>query len=206
MITSFEEGKSATEFGNIEDRYSLYIPSAYGVAIKILRNPEQAEDAVQDAFLKFWRNPNSYDPQQSFLKWFLTVVRNTCIDMIRRKKHKQFQSIYQEDITDGVISIIDEGLSPEEEVWLSLQRSEIKAALKALPALQKYFIELAFFNGMTHNQIASLTGNSLGAVKGQIRQGLLKLKIQLDADKVLDDIAGAGGIKKRNETVGLAVA
>lgn len=164
------------DFAAVEELYGRYSRQAFGLALKILNSNEAAEDAVQDAFLRFWKQPNSFDSSRGrFSTWLLSVVHNLCIDQLRRKRNKAV-SIDQQEAQEHLNYMADEQVAIEEEVWLGMQRTAIRKAMGDLPLEQRRVIELAFFNGLTHQEIAQETGQPLGTVKSRIRQGLMKLK------------------------------
>ena len=164
------------DFTAVEELYGRYSRQAFGLALKILNSTEAAEDAVQDAFLRFWKQPKSFDASRGkFSTWLLSVVHNLCIDQLRRKRNKAV-SIDQQEAQERLNYMADERVAIEEEVWLGMQRNVIRKAMDNLPLDQRKVIELAFFNGLTHQEIAQQTGQPLGTVKSRIRQGLMKLK------------------------------
>ncbi|MBN9389895.1 MAG: sigma-70 family RNA polymerase sigma factor [Chloroflexi bacterium] len=164
------------DFAAVEELYGRYSRQAFGLALKILNSNEAAEDAVQDAFLRFWKQPKSFDASRGkFSTWLLSVVHNLCIDQLRRKRNKAV-SIDQQEAQEHLSYLADEQVAIEEEVWQGMQRKVIRKALDKLPVEQRRVIELAFFNGLTHQEIASATGQPLGTIKSRIRQGLMKLK------------------------------
>ena len=172
LVARVREG----DYRAIEELYTRYSRQTYGLALRILNNSESAEDAVQDAFLRFWRQPASFDPERGrFITWLLSVVHNLCIDQVRRKRH-QTVSLDQEETQQQINYLADNSTPVEEEVWLGMQRTVIHQALTNLPQEQRSLIEMAFFKGLTHMEIASSTGQPLGTVKSRIRQGLMKLK------------------------------
>lgn len=164
------------DFAAVEELYGRYSRQAFGLALKILNSNEAAEDAVQDAFLRFWKQPKSFDSSRGrFSTWLLSVVHNLCIDQIRRKRNKAV-SIDQQEAQEHLNYMADEQVAIEEEVWLGMQRTVIRKAMNDLPLEQRRVIELAFFKGLTHQEIAQETSQPLGTVKSRIRQGLMKLK------------------------------
>ena len=168
-------------FNKVEELYHLYKQLAFGLALKILKNKESAEDATHEAFLRLLRNQTSYDPTKgAFPKWFLTVVYNICIDQIRKNSNRHLFSFEHPQIEPQINYLVDLHRPVDEQVWLKMQQINIQNALNKLPVRQREFIELAFFKGLSHSRIACLTGQPLGTVKCQIRQGLLRLKDQLD--------------------------
>jgi RNA polymerase sigma-70 factor (ECF subfamily) len=172
LVTRVQTG----DFTAVEELYGRYSRQAFGLALKILNSHEAAEDAVQDAFVRFWKQPKSFDPTRGrFGSWLLSVVHNLCIDQLRRKRNKAV-SIDQQEAQERLNYMADEQVAIEEEVWLGMQRTAIKKAMDNLPPEQRRVIELAFFGGLTHQEIAQETGQALGTVKSRIRQGLIKLK------------------------------
>jgi RNA polymerase sigma-70 factor, ECF subfamily len=172
------------DFAALEELYNLYSRAAFGLAIKILRNSEAAEDAVHDAFLRFWKQPANFDPKRGrFVTWLLSVVHNLCIDQLRRK-YQSDVSLDQSQTQDYISELADQKSDIEEEVWLGMQRKIVRQALESLPAEQRFVIELAFFKGLTHQEIADQTGQPLGTVKSRIRQGLKKLKEVMTAIEI----------------------
>lgn len=166
----------AGNFLALEQLYERYSRQSYGLALKILTNPEAAEDIIQEAFLKFWKHPGSFDPQRGrFATWLLSVVHNLCIDQLRRKRAAAV-SLDQEEGLEQVANIPDNSASVEEEVWLGMQRNLVQQALGNLPTEQRVVIELAYYKGLTQQEIAVQTGLPLGTVKSRVRQGLLKLR------------------------------
>lgn len=166
----------AGNFLALEQLYERYSRQSYGLALKILTNPEAAEDIIQEAFLKFWKQPGSFDPQRGrFATWLLSVVHNLCIDQLRRKRATAV-SLDQEEGLEQVANIPDNSASVEEEVWLGMQRNLVQKALGNLPPEQRVVIELAYYKGLTQQEIAVQTGLPLGTVKSRVRQGLLKLR------------------------------
>jgi RNA polymerase sigma-70 factor, ECF subfamily len=175
------------DFTALEELYNRYSRAAFGLAYKVLNNSESAEDAVHDAFLRFWKQPENYDPKRGrFVTWLLSVVHNLCIDFLRRKQQSVL-SLDQNNTQDYVAELADQTLDVEEEVWLGMQRKIVRQALGDLPDEQRFVIELAFFKGLTHQEIADHTGQPLGTVKSRIRQGLKKLKDFLQGLELRDN-------------------
>lgn len=163
------------ENSELEELYTAYNRQAFSLALKMLGDREAAEDLVQEAFVKVWQRSESYDPKRGrFATWMLTIVHNLCIDQLRKKRLKA-TSLDQDETQDWFSYIPDQRSGPEEEVWSKLRRETIRRNMQRLSVEQRELIELAFFAGYSHTQIAAQTGRSLGTVKYCIRQGLLKL-------------------------------
>lgn len=159
--------------------YDRYRRLAMAVAFRILNDTTAAEDALQDAFLQVWRNNSSFRPDRGSVKsWLLTIVRNASIDRLRGREGRARQDRPIEDME----YLLGEGDDPFVEAAASMQMEEIQAALRNLPDEQRYAITLAFFNGLTHQEIAERMGIPLGTVKGRMRLGLKKMRQQLIED------------------------
>ncbi|HEY0831011.1 MAG TPA: sigma-70 family RNA polymerase sigma factor [Candidatus Dormibacteraeota bacterium] len=152
--------------------YDRYAGLAYGVAIRVLGDPARAEDAVQDAFMSVWNHAASFDAERGSLRaWLLTSVRNRCIDYLRgRGAHERQEHQLQPEVAYS-ISPSD----PWHEVALSLERAAVRDAMASLPAEQRQVVEMAYFGGYTHTEIADMTRVPLGTVKGRMRLALEKM-------------------------------
>ncbi len=169
------------DYAALEELYKLYSRPAFGLALRMLSNTESAEDTVHDAFLKFWKQPALYDPQRGrFLTWLLGVVHNLCIDQLRRKSRLNISL----DREEGQQIVAVEDSDFEEEVWHGIRRGLIQQALGQLTPEQRNLIELAYFKGLTRQEIASKTGQPLSTVKNHIRVGLNRLKAIMETFEV----------------------
>ncbi len=155
--------------GAIYDRYSRVV---YSVALRVLRDPASAEDVVQDVFLGLWRRPDSFISARGSLGgWLAVVARNRSIDTLRRKRpSEQVEEVYLASPFD---------LASEAERNTMMQRA--RAVIVRLPLEQRKALEMAYFDGLTHSEIAEVTGDPLGTVKTRIRTALLSLRKELEA-------------------------
>jgi RNA polymerase sigma-70 factor, ECF subfamily len=146
------------------DRYSRIV---YSVALRVLRDPAAAEDVMQEIFMQVWRNPNSFVAARGSLGGWLSVVsRNRSIDSLRRKRpSEQVEEMNLPSSTN---------IADEAEHNILMQRA--RAAVVLLPAEQRKTLEMAFFDGLTHSEIAEMTGDPLGTVKTRIRSALASLR------------------------------
>lgn len=151
------------------EKYSLRL---YRMAYQVTQQPENAEEIVQDVFFQIWRWPRRWDPNRgSFLSWALTVTRYTAIDHIRRKQNQpSFYPLHEEYNQAATHPSPDTGADHTQ-----LARA-VRESLKKLPHEQRAVILLAFFRGMTHEDIAKHLSLPLGTVKSRIRLGMKKLK------------------------------
>ena len=151
---------------------------AYSVAYRVLSEGQAAEEVVQDAFMTLWKKAGTFDPDRGagVRAWLLTIVRNAAIDSIRRRNRYGSKEV-ELDVEAQFRSNDD----PVAEVLTSLDRSVIQKAMRELPDDQRLAIELAYFEGLTHREIAERYGLPLGTVKGRLRLGLHKLQEGLTA-------------------------
>ena len=164
--------------------YDRYGPLAYSVSVRILGDPGKAEDVVQDAFLKLWHSAARFDSHRGSLRtWVITAVRNRSIDYLRgRSAHeRQEREIPVETEADGV------GSDPWREVAATIERDVIREALASLPAEQRQTVELAYFGGYSHREIAEMIQVPLSTIKGRMRLALEKLHSYLQGRGFLHD-------------------
>ena len=151
--------------------------------MRILGDPGRAEDAVQDAFMSVWSHAASFDAERGSLRaWLLTSVRNRCIDYLRGRGSRERQERELQPDVAYAASTTD----PWREVALSLERNALRDAVASLPAEQRQVIELAYFGGYSHVEIAGMTRVPLGTVKGRMRLGLEKLSSYLRGRGLVD--------------------
>ncbi len=163
----------AEALGLLYDRYRRL---AMSVAYRILEDATAAEDCLQDAFVQVWRNHTSFHPERGSVKsWLLTIVRNAAIDRHRGREGRA----RQDRPIDEVEYLLSENDDPHVQAVDSMQAEQIQAAIRSLPDEQREAITLAFFNGLTHQEIAERMGVPLGTVKGRMRLGLKKMRQQL---------------------------
>ena len=149
------------------DLYDRYSGVVYGVALRVLANTTAAEDVVQEIFLQLWRKPDSFNAERGRLgPWLAVIARNRAIDHLRKRP-------LEDDIDELPIST---GIDLESDSAQKLAIEKIRGVLAQLPQDQRKALEMAFFEGMTHSEIAGKTGEPLGTIKTRIRTGLLALR------------------------------
>lgn len=155
--------------GTLYDRHSR---TAYSLAYRMMGERTAAEDLLQEAFLQVWRAAGSYRAERASVRtWILSIVHHRSIDQLRsvasrRRVHDRVEAEFS-------ISQSSEAFA---ETWRNLQREKVREALRVLPAEQLKVLELGYFSGYTHMEIAELLGLPLGTVKGRMRMGLKKLR------------------------------
>jgi len=160
----------ARAFEAVYDRHGA---AAFSLAYRIAGNRTVAEDIVQEAFLSVWRSAVRYSPDRGSLRsWLLSVVHNRAIDSIRR-------SVVHDSRRASAEGIEERKAAPELTDVEAFRREEaqtVRSAMERLPADQLRVIELAYFGGFTHTQIAEMLGMPLGTVKGRMRLALDKMR------------------------------
>jgi RNA polymerase sigma-70 factor (ECF subfamily) len=162
--------------GELYDRFSGPL---YGTALRIVREPAEAQDVVHDAFITLWEKSSGFDPSRgNAFSWMVTLVRNRAIDRVRMRRRRMellaesAPSDFGMDGSSGAASASDVAASGDEA-------RAVREAVATLPAEQKRAVELAFFGGLTQEEIARKLQEPLGTVKARIRRGLLKLRDSL---------------------------
>jgi RNA polymerase sigma-70 factor (ECF subfamily) len=154
--------------------YSRLAPGLYGMAFRMMNDAKEAEDVLQEGFTYIWRKANNYDPaRSSAYAWAVMIVRNKAIDRLRAR---QRGNRLREKVTSetGFFAERDDSSA---QVPISRERNaEVREALQKIAPEQRQAVELAFFSGLTHEQIAEQLGAPLGTIKARIRRGLLRLR------------------------------
>ena len=161
-----------------EELYDRHSRAVYGLVLRILQQASTAEEVVQDVFLQLWRSAGQYDQARgSFIPWLLTLARNRALDQLRLKSERQRR---REDQTEELPAVVT---MPDIEGSLDEKRRarRVRELIGSLNPQQKRAIELAYFEGLSHSEIANALKEPLGTVKSWIRSGLLRLKEGLQA-------------------------
>jgi RNA polymerase sigma-70 factor (ECF subfamily) len=169
---------TAGQLDALQELYDRYRVMAYSIALRITSDASLAEDVVQDAFLGVWRNASRYVEGRGSVKtWVLAIVHHRAVDAVRRRRPTT-ELPEREDIPPPQLTVPD--IWPD--VAAELDRAEIAAALATLSPAQREAIELAYWGGLTQQEIAERTGAPLGTVKSRVRLGLLALRGALTGD------------------------
>jgi RNA polymerase sigma-70 factor (ECF subfamily) len=159
------------------DRYSTLV---FSVSLRVLHDSQLAEDVVQEVFLRLWRQPISYDPTRGrFISWLMSVTRNRSLDELRRVTRRMRSEDVEDDEPGHEIPAVGHLDDPQAELIVAEARAAVRAAMTRLPPAQRRVIELAYFGGLTHVEIAERTGDPLGTVKTRVRLGMRKLRESL---------------------------
>jgi RNA polymerase sigma-70 factor (ECF subfamily) len=151
--------------------HQQYADLVYSVAYRMLNDQMAAEEVTQDTFMRLWRKAETYDSSRgSFGTWLLTITRRLAIDLYRKQRRDPLQNPV---FMNGNVERWENVLGSEERIDL---KRTLVAVMQALPEEQRQAIELAYFYGMSHSQIAEYLDQPLGTVKTRIRLGMQKLR------------------------------
>lgn len=151
----------------------------FSTSLRVLGDVTAAEDITQEVFLRLWRQPDSFDAMRGrFVTWLLSVTRNRAVDELRSRGRRQRREEPLPEMFDRNLLAADSA-DPAWSAQLAEERRAVRAALATLPPEQRLAIEMAYFKGMTQQEIASELGQPLGTVKTRIRLGMQKLKATL---------------------------
>jgi RNA polymerase sigma-70 factor, ECF subfamily len=152
--------------------YDATSSRAYGLALRVVRNPAHAEEVVQEAYLDAWRSSSRYDPERgSALGWLLTIVHRKAVDRVRSAEaatnrdatyHRETQQVDHDQTAEAAHA--------------SLEAQRVRGAVATLTDVQREAVELAFFGGYTHTEVATMLDVPVGTAKTRIRDGLIRLR------------------------------
>lgn len=152
----------------------------YSLAFRMLHSEGDAEEVLMDVYLKAWQNASSFDDSRgSVLAWLVTMTRTTAIDRIR---YRRVAGRTTEPLPEGFSRQLATTETPEQTTLLHEAQATVLAALAQLPPEQQAALELAFFSGLSHAEVAARLGLPLGTLKSRIRLGLQRLKLLLGPD------------------------
>ena len=158
-------------FGALYDRFS---PGLYSFVLRMTHDEAEAQDVLQEGFAHIWRRASTYDPVRSSpFTWAVMILRNKAIDRMRVRQ-RQERTLEKATVEFSHFPEADESAAGEPE--RRDQGMLVRSALTQIPTDQKQAVEMAFFSGLTHEEIAERLGTPLGTIKARIRRGLLKLR------------------------------
>jgi RNA polymerase sigma-70 factor (ECF subfamily) len=166
----------------LEELYDRYKTMAYSIAYRITNDVTLAEDVVQEAFLGAWRNAARYVEGRGSVKtWLLAIVHHRAIDAIRRRRPTT-ELPEREEVPPAALTLPDVWA----EVSAGLDAEAVRGALSVLSDVQREAIELAYFGGLTQQEIATRTGTPLGTIKSRMRLGLLAMRRSLTGEEAVE--------------------
>jgi RNA polymerase sigma factor (sigma-70 family) len=153
----------------LAELYDRFGHVAYGLALRVVRDPALAEDAVQEAFLALWRSAARFVPERAKAStWILTLVHRRAVDIVRREEPRRTEPLEAAPQPSANVT--------EDEAWLRLRRTRVQEALRRLPDQQREALELAYFGGFTQSELADRLGEPLGTIKSRMFTGLARLR------------------------------
>jgi RNA polymerase sigma-70 factor (ECF subfamily) len=172
----------------LADLYDRHGRSVFGLATRILGDPAEAEDLTQDVFTLAWKNAARYDPARGAVAaWLLVTTRTRAIDRIRARRSRPQGG--SDDDGRKMANIPDGSPSVDVIVATSQDAARVRVALADLPVDQRDALDLAYFQGLSHSEIAERTGIPLGTIKTRIRSGLQRLR-----DAMVPEFPAKGGL------------
>jgi RNA polymerase sigma-70 factor (ECF subfamily) len=167
----------AGELRAFEAIFDRHAAVAFSLAYRMCGRRAMAEDVVQEAFLSVWRSGTRYDPARGSVRaWVLSAVHNRAIDAFRRESARERLNVADEGLAERLPDVV----RTDVEVERRDDARRVREALQTLPGEQRQVIELAYFGGFSHTQIADMLGLPAGTVKGRMRLGLGKLRSAFD--------------------------
>ncbi len=160
----------------VSDLYDRFARPLYSMVHRILRNPADAEEVVQDVFVSLWKNADTFDGRRSSpFTWLVTIARNKSIDRLRRTQRRLPESLGSAE-PNPASEPVDETLDAAAETVGNERAAIVSQWVGELPHNQREAVSLAFFDGLTHPQIAERLHESVGTIKSRIRLGIAKLR------------------------------
>ena len=152
--------------------YDSTAPRVYGLVLRILRDAHQSEEVTQEVFLQVWETSNRFDPTRgSALSWIMTIAHRRTVDRVRSAEAQR-----RRDLSDAERSLSTPFDQTAETAHASLEATKVRGALAVLSTTQRQALELAYFGGYSHREVAELLHIPLGTAKTRIRDGLIRLR------------------------------
>ncbi|GIW05736.1 MAG: RNA polymerase [Dehalococcoidia bacterium] len=168
----------------LEALYDRHSRPVFSLALKMLGEVTAAEEVVQEVFLKLWRSPERFVAGRGkFRSWLLGVTHHRAVDELRSRRSDTSRRVAG-DAEAETLRIPDGGPDPAEVAWLGVQHDIVQRALDTLPPEQREVIDLAYFKGLTHSEIAAALGEPLGTVKTRLRLAIQKLRSALETERL----------------------
>jgi RNA polymerase sigma-70 factor (ECF subfamily) len=158
--------------GAFAELYDATSRRAFGLALRVVRDPAQAEEVTQEAYLEVWRTSTRFDPDRgSALAWLLTIVHRKAVDRVRSAEAATRRDVAYHQQNQPV-----DHDATAEAAEASLEARRVRGALKSLTEVQREALELAYFGGYTHTEVATMLDLPVGTAKTRIRDGLIRLR------------------------------
>ena len=180
LATRIAKGDNAA----LELLYDRYASTVLGIAFKVIGDQVVAEDVLQETFWRVWQSAATYQSDRGALSgWLFRIARNLAIDAFRRRSSRPQPVITTDDTQSVIDQIPDPDTDVAEQTQALLSHRQVRTAMNALPQVQRQVIEMAYFYGMTRQEIAKVTGEALGTIHTRARLGLQKLREELENEQ-----------------------
>jgi RNA polymerase sigma-70 factor, ECF subfamily len=168
LIAAIRSGNQDA-MAELYDRYSSVV---YAVALRVLGNTSAAEDILQEIFMQLWRNPGAFDASRGNIPpWLAVIARNRAVDVLRKRRP-------QSELEETTLSIHPDFAGDADRGRIA---EKVRSALSDMPVAQRSALEMAYFEGYSHSEISTKTGEPLGTIKTRIRSGLMQLRKVIEA-------------------------
>jgi RNA polymerase sigma-70 factor (ECF subfamily) len=168
----------------LEVLYDRYASTVLGISVKVIGDQAVAEDVLQETFWRVWQSAGTYQSQRgSFTGWLFRIARNLAIDAYRRRNVRPQAVVRAADQDPLIDETPDPDIDVAEQAQSILKNRQIRKALASLPGVQRQVIEMAYFYGMTRQEIAEATGEALGTIHTRARLALQKLRGEFERDE-----------------------
>lgn len=172
---------STTAFETLYDRHA---PSVLAIALKVIGERAAAEDILQETFWRMWKSADTFQSQRgNFTGWLFRIARNLAIDEYRRRGARPKVADAVDKDENPLDHMVDLDEDVVEQAQTNFKNKQIRDALKSLPGEQMQVLVLAYFYGLTRQEIADKTGEALGTIHTRARLGLQKLRVELDTNE-----------------------
>ena len=178
---SLMESVRARDPRALDRLYSMYASLVYGLALRIVQDGAEAEEVAQDVFVYVWQQADRFDATRGNLtSWLVTLTRSRSIDRVRSRgsQERRLEGLAREVEARQASATLED---PLEEALLAESRRRVRLGLETLPREQRQALEIAYFEGLSHSEIASKLEVPLGTVKTRIRQGMIRLRAALES-------------------------
>ena len=162
-------GGQQAMLGTLYDRYAA---ATFGLLLRIVGSRSRGEELLQDVFLQVWRRAGDYETQRgSVAAWLFTIARNRALDVVRSAEHRRL------DLLEETPVVADESaIAPDREASREERARDVRAAIEQLTPPQRQAVELAYYEGLSHSEIATRLAQPLGTVKSRIGQAMVRLR------------------------------
>jgi RNA polymerase sigma-70 factor (ECF subfamily) len=177
-LLEYVDGMAGGDESALAKLYDATVSRVYGVALRIVRQREHAEEVVTDVYMQVWKDAARYDQSRGrVLAWLLIIARSRALDLLRRQ-----EEAFSHPDPHILVDEPEGGNNPHDLLLATQDNEALQQALIALTPLQRQLLSLAFFKGLSHSEIVEHSGIALGSVKTHIRRALSQLRVALDRD------------------------